>query len=424
MPPLPFEFHLALRYLRPKRTFVSAITLISVIGVILGVAVLIIVICVMAGFDAELRDRMLGFNSHLQVSTYDGRDIRNYRELAQTIRSNAHVRAVAPYILQQAFVQKQVDYGEPAYAAQYVRGMDPKQEGQVSVLPKSITQGEFNLRGTRIIIGQAFAQNMGLKLGDHLSLLAPRDLSNYKKARDDENADAPLPEDYEVAGIFDLGYYEYNAAFIGMSLTSAQILYGMGDTVDGLYVMLDDPYNAELARQELSKQIGGDIYVTTWLEQNSAMLDALVVEKNLQFYLLFVIMIVAAFGIVSAQITFVVQKTREIGILKAIGASGMQIMTVFLGQGLMVGVIGVACGFWLGILGVSYRNEVLAFLRKSFGFEIFPAKIYMFSELPALINPNDIAFICGGSLFICLLAGLIPAINAARLHPVDALRYE
>jgi lipoprotein-releasing system permease protein len=424
MAPLPFELQLALRYLRPKRTFVSVITLISVIGVTLGVAVLIIVISVMAGFDAELRDRMLGFNSHLQVSTYDGRDIREHEEVARIISSNAHVRAVAPYILQQAFVQKQDDEGEPSYAAQYVRGMDLKREESISKLPKSVVEGEFNLRGTRIIVGKAFAQNMGVEVGDHLALLAPRDLQSYKKARDDENADAPLPEDYEIAGIFDVGYYEYNAAFIGMSLREAQMLYGMGDAVDGLYVMIDDPYHADLVRRELSRELSGDVHIVTWLEQNSAMLDALVVEKNVMFYLLFFIMIVAAFGIVSAQITFVVQKTREIGMLKALGASSFQIMAVFLGQSMMVGVIGVLSGFGLGVLAVSYRNEFLALLRRAFGFEIFPAQIYMFTELPALMNANDIALICGGSFVICALAGLIPAINAARLHPVEALRHE
>jgi lipoprotein-releasing system permease protein len=424
MSPLPFELQLALRYLRPKRTFVSVITLISIIGVTLGVAVLIIVISVMAGFDAELRDRMLGFNSHLQVTTYNGDPIRNYQELARAISSNAHVTAVAPYILQPAIVQKQVDHGEPSYAWQYVRGMDPKLEGKVSVVPRSVIDGEFNLRGTRILVGQALARNLGLRVGDHIALLAPGDLHQYKRAKDDENADAPVPEDYEIAGIMDLGYYEYNATVLGMSLTSAQILYGMGEAVGGLYVMLDDPYAADVVRKELSQTLRGDIMIVTWLEQNSAMLDALVVEKNLQFYILFFIMIVAAFGITSAQITFVVQKTREIGTLKALGASSLQIMFVFLGQSLVVGVLGVMTGFGLGLLAVSYRNEFLALLRRVFSFEIFPEKIYMFSQLPALINPNDLAVICGGSLFICLLAGLLPAINAARLHPVEALRYE
>lgn len=153
-------------------------------------------------------------------------------------------------------------------------------------------------------------------------------------------------------------------------------------------------------------------------------LDALIVEKNVMFFILFFIMVVAAFGIMSAQITFVVQKTREIGMLKALGASQFQIMWVFLSQSLMVGVIGVLSGFGLGILAVSYRNEFLFLLRKLFNFELFPERLYMFNKLPALIVPQDVAVICGASLVICILAGLFPAWNASRLHPIEALRHE
>jgi lipoprotein-releasing system permease protein len=194
--------------------------------------------------------------------------------------------------------------------------------------------------------------------------------------------------------------------------------------VNGLFVNLDNPYNANLVRKELSKAIGGDIYMTTPFEENSVFLDALVVEKNVMFYILFFIMIVAAFGITSAQITFVVQKTREIGMLKALGSTSFQIMSVFLSQSLMVGVLGVLSGLGLGILALHYRNGFLHLMNKWFGFELFPAKIYLFSQLPAVLVPRDIALICGGSLFICLLAGLLPAINAARLRPVEAFRHE
>jgi lipoprotein-releasing system permease protein len=421
---LPFELQLALRYLRPKRTFVSVITLISIIGVMLGVAVLIIVISVMTGFDKELRDKILGFDPHLRVARYNNRPVKNYRELAEAISSNANVKAVAPYVLQQVFVSTQPEFGEPAYAAQYVRGIDPKTESHISVIPKSVVDGEFNLRGNRILIGKVFAQNMNLHVGEKIVLMSGRDLHALSETRKDGKADAIVPDDFEIAGIYDVGHYEYNAAFIIMSLVTAQELYGLGDSVNGLSVMLEEPETATAVRKELSHAIGGDIAISTWIEEHSTFLDALVVEKNVMFYLLFFIMIVAAFGIMSAQITFVVQKTREIGMLKALGASSLQIMTVFLSQSLMVGVVGVSVGLGLGRLAIGYRNEFLGLLRRLFHFELFPAKLYMFSELPALIVWRDVTLICGASLVICVLAGLFPALNAARLHPVEALRHE
>jgi lipoprotein-releasing system permease protein len=197
----------------------------------------------------------------------------------------------------------------------------------------------------------------------------------------------------------------------------------MDEDVSGLKVMLDNPENAEMVRAQLGPVIPG-AYISTWLEESSAFLDALVVEKNVMFYLLFFIMIVAAFGITSAQITFVVQKTREIGMLKALGATGRQIMSIFLLQSFIVGIIGVICGFGLGMLAVSYRNEFLNLMRRTTGFEVFPQSIYQFTQLPAVINPRDIMIICGGSLIIAVLAGLLPAWNAGRLKPVEALRHE
>lgn len=421
---LPFELALALRYLRPKRTFVSVITLISVVGVTLGVAVLIIVISVMTGFDRELRDKILGFNSHLRVTNYGGRPIKNFKLLSELISSNEHVRAVAPFVMGQALVETQPVVGESAFFAQYIRGINPALETNISVLPKSIVEGEYNVKGSRILIGRILADNFGLEAGDHLAIYSPAQLREMKAASSKDEAEAVLPEDYEISGIFDVGYYEYNASFVMTSLRNAQDLYDLGDSVHGMLVMLNDPYLAGDVRKELLSRIGGDLYISTWLEENSVFLDALVVEKNVMLVLLFFIMIVAAFGITSGQITFVVQKTREIGMLKAIGATSWQIMSIFLGQSLMVGCIGVASGFGLGILAVQYRNEFLHFLRKMTGFELFPAKIYMFSDLPALIVPKDIAIICGGSFIICLLAGLLPALNAARLKPVEALRHE
>jgi lipoprotein-releasing system permease protein len=201
-------------------------------------------------------------------------------------------------------------------------------------------------------------------------------------------------------------------------------LYDLDEDVNGLKVMLDDPALAEVVRTQLGMKLGDGAVITTWFDESSAFLEALAVEKNVMFYLLFFIMIVAAFGITSAQITFVVQKTREIGMLKALGATGGQIMAVFLLQSLVVGVIGVICGYGLGMLAVAYRNEFLGLMRRTLGFELFPQSIYQFKELPAIISPRDVIVICAGSLVISVLAGLLPAWNAGRLKPVEALRHE
>jgi lipoprotein-releasing system permease protein len=424
MSPLPFELQLALRYLRPKRTFVSVITLISIIGVMLGVAVLIIVISVMTGFDRELRDKILGFNPHLRVSSFGGEPLKDYRAIADTIAANPHVKTAAPYIEEQIVLRTQPEIGEKAYSAQYLRGIDPKNTAGIDIIPRSVVDGKFDLRFGRILIGITTARNLGLKVGDRVVLISMRELEKLNEAHKNENAPVPLPDDFEVAGIFDVGHYEYNAAFIVTSIETAQEIYDMGEAAEGLFVNIRNAYDADAVRRELSQEIRGGVFITTWLEDHSMFLDALIVEKNVMFYLLFFIMVVAAFGIMSAQITFVVQKTREIGMLKALGASRFQIMSVFLSQSLMVGVMGVLSGLGLGILAVSYRNEFLYGMRKLFNFELFPEKLYMFSKLPALIVTQDVAIICGASLVICILAGLLPALNAARLHPIEALRHE
>jgi lipoprotein-releasing system permease protein len=414
---------LALRYMRPKRTFVSIITLICIIGVTLGVAVLIIVLSVMSGFDHDLREKIFGFKAHLTLTSSNQR-LPDWRKAAEVIARNPEVTGVAPFVMTPAFIANEPSIGDSQFAPQIIRGIDPKSEAKVSVLPSSVKDGQFDLRGNRVLLGIVFAQQMGLNPGDRISIYSPRDLRKMKDARDKGEDEAILPGDYQIAGIFDVGYYEFNSQFVVTSLATAQDLMDLEEDVSGLKIMLRDPMKAESVRQDLGTKLGPGAYMTTWFEESSAFLDALVVEKNLMFYLLFVIMIVAAFGITSALITFVVQKTREIGMLKALGATGSQIMTIFLLQSLMVGVIGVLCGYGLGLLGVTYRNNFLALLRSSLKINIFPQEIYAFSELPAIINPTDIAIICGGSLIICLLAGIFPAWNAGRLKPVEALRHE
>jgi lipoprotein-releasing system permease protein len=201
-------------------------------------------------------------------------------------------------------------------------------------------------------------------------------------------------------------------------------LYDLGDSVHDLEVMLKDPYSATEVKWQLEQTLGDEFVAYTWMEQNSTILNALIVEKNVMFYLLFFIVLVAALCILSAQITFVVQKTREIGMLKALGATNLQISGVFLSQSAIIGVLGVLAGYGLGILALTYRNGFLHFMNHLTGWELFPASIYGFSELPAIIDTRDIALICGSSFVICILGGVLPAWRAGRLKPVEALRYE
>src|SRR5437667_111884 len=420
---LPFELLLALRYLRPKRTFVSVITLISVLGVTLGVAVLIIVISVMTGFDQELRQKILGFNTHMRIMERN-RNIADYHAVEHEVRTNPHVKAVAPFVIGRVLVETQPQSGPSQVDAPYARGIDPKIETNISILPSSIVEGKFDVSDRGVLVGSEFAAEMGLRVSDRVLIYSPEELKRMKENRGKEHEQAVLPDEYEVRGIFNVGYYEYDLSFIVTSLQDAQELYLLEDSVHGILVMLDDPYKAPEVQSELAHTLGPKYKITTWMQENAKLLNALVVEKNVMFYLLFFIMIVAALCILSALITFVVQKTREIGMLKALGATDLQVSTLFLSQSAFIGAVGVLAGYGLGMLALAYRNEFLALMNRLTGFELFPASIYEFTKLPALIVPRDILLICGSAFVVCLLGGVIPAWRAGRLKPVEALRYE
>jgi lipoprotein-releasing system permease protein len=424
MSKLPFELLLALRYLRPKRTFVSIITLISIIGVALGVAVLMIVISVMSGFDHDLKEKFFGFQAHLTVTSNAERPLQNYALTEKIISSNKNVRGVSPFIVGPVLVQiTEESDGQSRVAAPYLRGVDPQTEGSVSSLPQSIVSGKFDLSGHGVVVGCDFAAAQQLHLGSVLSIYSMRDLQRMHKTAGTTNMEAVLPEDYEVRGIFDVGYYEYNQTFIFTSLENAQDIYDLGDSVHGLMVKLDDPMQAGAVCKQLQPVLGNNFTERTWLDL-SPMLQSVLVEKNMMLYILFFIVLVAAFGITCTLITFIMMKTREIGLMKAIGATNRQVMTVFLLQSLVISILGVACGILFGLTAIHYRNEFLLLMRQWTGMELFPSSIYGFYQLPALIIPGDIAIICGGSLFICLIAAGLPAWHASRMKPLEALRYE
>ena len=423
---LPFELFLALRYLRPKRTFVSVITLVSVCGVLLGVAVLIIVISVMTGFDRQLQERLLRFDSHMKVfqwSTNRNEKIllANYEETIRQIRKQPEVIGAAPFFLGKMMLETQPAVGNSKIDAPFFRGVLPELESEVSDLMKDIIAGEADFEGRTLLVGMDLARVLELQVGDHVAVYSPNAL---KRMKDSQGGEIIPGDDYRIAGIFDAGMYDYNYNIVATSLENAQDLYGIDDQVHGVLVQLSDPMRVSFVRWELQELLGPNFRVTTWMDDHRDILTALQVEKNMMFYILFFIMIVAAFGIMNSQITFVVQKTREIGMLKALGAARSGIMSVFLAQSLVVGVIGVLAGLGFGLLMVEIRNPFLRFMNRTTGLELFPASIYSFSELPALVSPWDVARICIAAFIICVLAGLIPAWTAGRLRPVEALRHE
>jgi len=424
---LPFEILLALRYLRPKRTFVSIITLISVLGVTLGVAVLIIVISVMSGFDRDLRDKIFGFNAHLtivQVDPTEGRQVSmtDAAVVMQTVNSNRYVKGSSPFVTSQVMLRTEPDAGHSLISAPFLRGID-RRENNLNLVTSNIISGKLDLSGRGLLIGEDLAASYYLSVGDHVAILSPGDIQKMIDTRTNTQQEIIPPEDYEVRGIFNTGFYEYNSTVIVTSLQNAQDLFNLGDDVQGVMVMLNDAYDAGKVKQQLEKSLGPAYYIKSWENENSGM-TAVLVEKNVMLYILFFIVIVAAFGITCTLTTFVVLKTREIGVLKALGASNRQVIWIFLSQSLMVSVMGVVIGTGAGMLALTYRNQFLHVMRDLTGIELFPAKIYQFSDLPAQIVPGDIAIICGGSLIICLLASAFPVWNASRLKPVEALRHE
>ena len=393
------------------------------VGVTLGVAVLIIVISVMTGFDHEIREKIIGFNPHINV-TQSEHTIRNYEAIINTISSNPAVRIAAPFVLGRVMAETEPPSGQGMFEAPVMRGIVPKLEPQVSILPKSIIDGEFNLRNRGVLIGSVFASRMHLNVGDRLLLYSPEQLKEMKENAGKEGSKVTLAPEFTVRGIFDVGYFEYDVSFIVTSLDDAQELYAIDDTVHGILVMLNNPDQAAQIKEQLAQELGPGFKLETWMETNETLLGAVAAEKNVMFILLFFIMIVAALCILSAIIVFVVQKTREIGMLKALGATDLQVSGLFLSQSAFVGAVGVSVGFGLAMLLLAYRNEFLHFMRSVTGLELFPAAIYNFTELPALIVPGDVILICGSAFVICVLGGVIPAWRAGRLKPVEALRYE
>ena len=423
---MPFELFLALRYLRPKRTFVSVITLISIIGVMLGVAVLMIVIGVMSGFDREWREKILSANAHLKVMGPAG-VMRDYKTPMSIVARNPHVQGIAPYVLGQVIIQTQPanTNEQPVFSGPVLRGVDTELEGNVSVLPRKIVRGEFDVSGKGLLIGSALAYELQLAVGDHVAVISAGTLSKWQQARKTGNDDeAVLPDDFTIRGIFNIGFDDFDRMMVVSSIETAQELANLGENVHGLYIMLHDPFKVDAVIRALQPELGEDYRLISWTEENDVIFGALATEKTMMYIILFVVMVVAAFAIVNSEITFAVNKMKEIVLMKSMGASNRQVMWIFMGHSIGIGVFGVGLGFALGMLFLANLNNILHAVRDLFGFELLPTAIYKISEIPYELLPLDVGIICGGSFLICMLAGLLPAWKASRLTPVEALRNE
>jgi lipoprotein-releasing system permease protein len=428
---LPFSLFLALRYLKPKRTFISIITLVSVFGVTLGVTVLILVISVMTGFDRELRQKVIDFDAHILVTTDDV--MRNWRGLMPEIRKVPGVTAVAPYIQGPVIVEFQ-----NRRLAPMIRGIDPAEEEKVIPLKKFITLGKLDLDGDDTVLGVELARKLGVTVGDKVTVYSPgnlgeildklKALGNKKGPAEEQAVDdlkqVVLPKELTVTGIFETGQYLHDSEFLLVPVYIGQELYGLGDSLHGLTVRTTNPYDVARVKTAIEKLLPPNEYAETWIEMNKQYFDAVRLERSVMAFLLFFIVVVAAFGIMNTLITVTVQKRREIGIMKAVGATLGQIIGVFLFQGIVVGVFGTLTGLGLGMTLIRFRNEFSHWLSSVLHIEIFPREVYQFSQIPAQVVPIDVIKICIAAFIICSVAALIPAYFAARVDPVKALRYE
>jgi lipoprotein-releasing system permease protein len=430
-PGVPFGLFLALRYLKPRRTFVSIITLISILGVTLGIAVLIVVISVMTGFDQELKKKVLGFDAHLLIT--NSQILENWREVRGQVDQTPGVVASAPFVLGPVLAEFQ-----GRRVAIKIRGVDPELEKRVTDLPALMANGEghFDLEGDSAVVGIELANTLRIGIGDKIRVISPRsletvanELSKLEKDGADKEKVAELkemlaPSDLTVTGIFNSGRYIYDAEFIFVPLHIGQELYELGGGVHGLAASTRDPYRAEEVKRALISRLEPPLTARTWIDLNGQFFDAVSTERTVMFIILFVVLIVAAFCVMNTLITVTVQKTREIGIMKAVGADVWQIVRVFLAQGVVVGAFGMMSGLALALALLEMLNPFKRWMEGTFHIELFPRTVYQFSEVPWQAKPLDVTIICLGAFLMCSLAALIPAYFAARLDPVKALRFE
>jgi len=445
-----FSLFLALRYLKPKRTYVSIITLISVLGVALGVTVLIVVIAVMTGFEKRLEQIILGFEPHLMVQQQvmvDPRDSESQSGRWDNLKDRLKkeipdLKAVSPYVTGQVLLQFGFDDSR-RQAALMMMGVDSEGNPLTERVKEIINAGELDLSYKPehgkygCLISMQFAQRNGITIGEHIEAFSTADIEpivtdlfdavDNDKLSDDElrsrvtelTESIKTPKDMIVTGIFDSVRY---GEMILVPLEIGQDLYELGANVHGLSIELEDPFLANQINEKISPLLPFGWSSETWMQRNKQLFATIRNERGMMYFVLFFIILVAAFSTMNTMITVTVQKRHEIGVMKALGARVSQIVGVFIGQGLIVGLIGSVSGLGAGSLVLYNRNGIRDVLAQRLGLEIFPEEMYGVAEIPAQIVPADIAIICLGAFFLCTLAALPPAYMVARLDPAKALR--
>jgi len=392
------ELFISWRYLVTKRKekFISLISVISILGVAIGVMALIVVIAVMSGFDKDLRDKIVGNYSHITISGYKAIDMSEFEKIKKQIVVIPHVQGISPYIQGQVLIKE----SERMFAVG-LKGINPSTEQGVTKIKQYLIKGDIDkLSLNDVIVGKELALYLGLMPGSRLRIYS-----------------SPAGErDLKVAGIFNSGMYDYDLNLIFTDLATARQLLGFDEEVTAIAVRLDNIYLADKVRQEMNKVLGFNYSIKTWIEQNQNFFAALKLEKLVMFIILTLIVLVASFNIISTLIVMVVEKTKDIGVLKALGMSARGIRKIFTCEGLIIGMLGTFLGVISGLVTCG--------LLKKYQFIKLPQDIYYIDRLPVSIDWPDITLIILSAMFITLISTIYPAAKAARLEPVEALRYE
>jgi len=427
---MPYELFISRRYLRAKRkqVFVSVITLISILGIFLGVAALIIVLAVMNGFEEDLRTKILGIKSHIELTDDVTGSMKDYQQVRESIAHIEGVVASTPFIYSQAMIRS----GNGA-AGMVIRGLDTQSAFQVINLGKikegnldhlNNIPGEISSRYGKdvaqpegIVIGKEMARNMGIFLYDTITIISPVSIATPMGMM-------PRMGKFMVVGIFESGFYEYDSTLAYLSLKSCQNFLQMGDTVTGIDIKVDDIYKADVIAKKIQRQLGFPFWAQNWMQMNKNLFSALKLEKRVMFIILSLIVLVAAFNIISALIMIVMEKNKDIAILKSMGATSRSIMAIFVYQGLIIGVIGTCLGCIAGLAVALNLQALSLFVEKVFRFQFLPGDVYYLSELPSRVNYGDVLIIVAGTLLICFLSTIYPSFRASKTDPAEALRYE